>query len=72
MFTITVTVTNAKERAEAEYRRDHIDMFMHDFNGASIEIEDGDEPSIRVPVAYENEPSVIRMFREIFTEGDET
>lgn len=26
MFAITVTITNAKERAEAEYARDHPDI----------------------------------------------
>jgi hypothetical protein len=66
MIEIKVTVTNDRERENAEYVRDHFEQFAYSLNGCFITIFEGDAPAIDVPASLENEPTIAQIYSTIF------
>lgn len=70
MFEIKVTVTNAVEKSNAEYVRDHFEEFADGLNGGYITIFEGDVQDIDTPAQYENEPNIMEIYNTIFGEKE--
>jgi len=70
MFEIKVTVTNAVEKTNAEYVRDHFEVFACSLNGGYLTIFDGDTQAIDTPAKYENDPTLLQIYNTIFGEGE--
>lgn len=68
MFEIKVTVTNPREKENAEYVRDHIENFAYSLNGAYLTILEGDAHEIDVPERLENDPNIMVIYNTIFGE----
>lgn len=68
MIEIKVTVTNPREKENAEYVRDHFENFAYSLNGVYLTVLEGDAQAIDVPASIKNDPEVLIIYNTIFGE----
>lgn len=68
MIEIKVTVTNTRERENAEYVRDHFQQFAYALNGAYLTVFEGSSKEIDTPASIANDPTITEIYNTIFGE----
>jgi hypothetical protein len=68
MIEIKVTVTNQRERENAEYVRDHFEQFAYALNGAYLTVFEGSVRDIDTPASIANEPTITEIWNTVFGE----